>query len=341
MQKLDPIDDVFAGRRRVSAHKMRSMIHEPEFAPSPLLEIPELSRVAGVARLFVKDESKRPLGNFKVLGGTLAALRALARNSTKPRRLICASDGNHGLAVAAAAREAGAEASIYLPIGASDFRAARIEEVGGRIEWIEGTYDDAVEAALAAAANNEGILVPDTSANIYDEVVADVMSGYQLISSELAKQLPAPPSHLFVQAGVGGLAAAMAEGLAERLASPPRIIVVEPETAACVAAALRAGTPVRISGALKTSAEMLSCGLASTPATRILIEHNAIPLTVSEVDLSNAVAILRDTAFLLTTASGATGLAGLLKASRDEDLRDELQLDETSRVLLILTEGAS
>lgn len=319
---------------------MFGMIHEPKFDPSPLLEIPELSRLAGVGRLFIKDESKRPLGNFKVLGGTVAALRALARNSTKPRRLICASDGNHGLAVAAAAREAGVEASIYLPISASDFRAARIEKVGGRILWVEGTYDDAVDAALAAAANDEGILVPDTTASLRDKVVEDVMSGYELISSDLAGQLPEPPSHLFVQAGVGGLAAAMAEGLAERLASPPRIIVVEPETAACVAAALRAGAPIRISGALKTSAEMLSCGLASTPAVRILLKHKAVPLSVNESELSNAIGMLHETAGLSTTASGATGLAGLLKASGHEAIRNDLQLDQTSRVLLIITEGA-
>lgn len=305
---------------------------------TPLIELPELARRAKVARLFVKDEGKRPLGNFKVLGGMHAGLLALARRPGEPARLICASDGNHGLAVAAAARSAGSEARIYLPVSATPQRAARIEAHGGTIAWIDGTYDDAVEAAAAAAARGEGILVPDTTSTLSDPVVEDVMSGYGRICVELMEQLPELPTHMFVQAGVGGLAAAMAVGLNGQMAAPGRIIVVEPQAAACVGAALHAGRPVRIEGDLHTCAEMLSCGLASAPALEILLQYGADPLSVSEEELQDAVGLLGNAGGPPSTPSGAAGLAGLSHAACDQQHRNHFELTSNSRVLIIVTE---
>jgi diaminopropionate ammonia-lyase len=311
---------------------------ELELNPTPLLDLPGLAQTAGVARLFLKNEGKRPLGNFKVLGGMRAGLHALERHAGGPRRLICASDGNHGLAVAAAARSKGAEAHIYLPKGASPERSARILEQCGHIAWIDGTYDDAVEAASEAATRGEGILVPDTTDELSNDVVADVMTGYGRITAELAEQLPEQPTHMFVQAGVGGLAAAMAEGLADQMESPGRLIVVEPAAAACVAAALHAGKPVRIEGDLNTCAEMLSCGLASAPALHILLRCKASAISVSEQELTDAVYILRDAGGPSTTPSGAAGLAGLLLAAGNRRIREQLELTSSSRVLLIASE---
>ena len=314
------------------------MVPELRFTSTPLMDLPVLAREAGIGRVFVKAECDRPLGNFKVLGGTLASLRALA-GQPAATRLLCASDGNHGLAVAVAAHASGALARIYLPVGVSPRRAVRIEAAGGEIAWIAGTYDDAVEAAARAAANGEGILIPDTTSRPSDPVVEDVMEGYGRICIELAEQLPAPPTHMFVQAGVGGLAAAMAEGLHGRMAAPKRLVVVEPEAAACVAAGLRAGRPVRLDGDLHTCAEMLSCGLASAPALRILVQHDAQALLVSEEALERAGEVLRGAGGPSTTPSGAAGLAGLLTASRVAAIRTRFELASDSRVLIIATEG--
>jgi diaminopropionate ammonia-lyase len=298
--------------------------------------------------VFVKLESERPLGNFKVLGGMVAALRALARvavgQSEAPLpRLICASDGNHGLAVAAAAKRAGAPASIHLPIGVDTRRARRIEALGASIVWIDGTYDDAVDHAVATAARGEGILIPDTSTDAGNAVVRDVMAGYALLTRELVVQFREEmndrPSHVFVQAGVGGLAAAMAEGLRDLLQSPARLLVVEPEAAACVAAALVAGHPVRIAGELRTVADMLSCGVASAPALRVLQRHHARSILVDEALLRAAVGVLREAGGPDTTPSGAAGLAGLLHAAALPALRAEHQLHADSTVLLVVTEG--
>jgi diaminopropionate ammonia-lyase len=330
----------------------------PEYAATRLIELPGLARIASIGHVFVKAECDRPLGNFKVLGGMLAGLRALARaagmttlrellsNPTQQSslpRLICASDGNHGLAVAAAAARAGARASIYLPEGVSRIRANRIEAFGAEIVWVSGTYDDAVRNASAAAARGEGLLISDTSSDPNDAVAKEVMAGYGLITRELTAQFSTDardgPTHVFVQAGVGGLAAAIAAGVKDLLGGPKRLLVVEPQAAACVASALSAGQPVHISGHLQTSAAMLSCGLASAPALTVLQRHRVSAIAVGEEQLEAAANAMLEAGGPATTASGAAGLAGLLQVAACPSLRAEHQLGAESRVLLIVTEG--
>jgi diaminopropionate ammonia-lyase len=330
----------------------------PCYAPTPLVDLPRLATRCGVARVVLKDEGPRPLGSFKALGGMYAGLCALARATGLPdiatlvaaRRprgslpvLVCASDGNHGLAVAAAAELAGAPARIYLHAGVPPARARRIVARGAEIVRVNGTYDDAVVAAAGGAARGEGLLIADTSADEDDPVVADVVAGYGLMAQEILEQLRLKgderPTHLFVQAGVGGLAAALADGVCSQMTTDCRIVVVEPERAACVAAALKAGRVVRVSGDLKTSAEMLCCGVASAPAVKVLLRHGATAITVGETALEDAVTTLAACGGPPTTASGAAGLAGLLAVPPGSQPARELDLDGRSRVLLVATEG--
>lgn len=322
---------------------------------TPLVAAPGLARRACVAEVLVKMESERALGSFKSLGGTYAALQLISRHSGLPfdhvasgqapkdglPRLVCASDGNHGLAVAEGARAAGAAATIFLHHGVNPARSARIGAIGADIVWIRGTYDDAVDAARAAAAAGHGVLVPDTSDRLDDEAVGYVLEGYSVLSTEIAQQCAARganPTHLFVQAGVGGLAAALAMGLAESFRPPPRLVVVEPEAAACVAHALRSNAVSPVAGDLATVAEMLSCGVASAPAVAVLQAHRASAMTVTEGQLSLAVDIVREELGVSTTASGAAGISGLLAVANDSEVRSHLGLTETSIVALILTE---
>ncbi|MET7247333.1 pyridoxal-phosphate dependent enzyme, partial [Methylobacterium sp. EM32] len=227
---------------------------DPAYAPTPLLTLPALARRLGVAQVLAKDEGRRMLGSFKSLGGTYAGLTALARAAgmdlpallaARPAgqpALICASDGNHGLAVAAAARFAGAPARVFLHAGVPPARARRIADEGAEIVRVSGTYDDAVEAAAGAARAGAGLLVADTTDDPEDPIVRDVMAGYGVMAAEIRDQAGngPRPTHLFVQAGVGGLAAAMAEGLAGWLSHPGLVVAVEPEQAACLAPALAA-----------------------------------------------------------------------------------------------------
>ena len=284
--------------------------------PTRLIASPELARRTGVGRVLLKIEADRPLGNFKQLGGMFAGLLALARRPAgAPAHLICASDGNHGLAVTAAAQSAGAKASVFLPDTVTAVRAERIRGLGGEVIWVAGTYDDAVEAAAAFAARGEGVLIADTAPDPADPVVHDVMAGYAALARELYDQLReagASPTHLYVQAGVGGLAAA-----------------------------LRAGRPVQIDGDLHTSAEMLSCGLASAPALEVLRRRGVGSVLVDEDRLAAAVRALGDATGVASTASGAAGLAGLLEVAEQPALRVEHGLTEDSVVLLVVTEGAA
>src|ERR1043165_6572920 len=246
----------------------------PEFAPTPLLDLSALATELGIAQVLAKNEGRRPLGNFKSLGGTYGALRARAgaagtdvegllgtRRSGLPA-VICASDGNHGLAVAAAARLAGAQATIFLPESISPARVRRIQVQGARIVQVAGSYDDAVDEAARTASEGAGILVSDTVDRADYPIVCDVMAGYEVIAAEIREQVAGQgysrPTHLFVQAGVGGLAGAISPKLQNWMAAPETIVVVEPERAACVGAGLSRGQGVRLRGDVSTAAALLS-----------------------------------------------------------------------------------
>lgn len=322
----------------------------PGYAATPLLDLPSLAAKLGIAQILLKDEGKRRLRSFKSLGGTYAGLRALARATgrtiadlldpaTRPSdlpALVCASDGNHGLAVASAARFAGAKSIVFLHADVPASRENRILAEGAEVIRVDGSYDDSVEAAARAAANGDAILIPDVTTDPDDPVVADVMAGYGVIAAEIRRQTEAVgharPTHLFVQAGVGGLAAALAVELKGWLAPPADIVVVEPEDAPCVAAALAAGHIVRLPGQQHTSAEMLACGTASTPAFEILRRCNAHAVTVSEDALEDAPRLLRDHGGPATTPSGAAGLAGLVAVTKN--------LGPDSRAIIVVSEAA-
>jgi diaminopropionate ammonia-lyase len=335
------------------ARQLRTL--SPAYAPTPLLDLSALAGELGVAQILAKDEGRRLLGSFKSLGGVYAGLRALARAARtdvtaicEPARsgaplpaLICASDGNHGLAVACAARFAGASARVYLHHNVPAVRARRIEAQGAEIRWVTGAYDDAVAAAANAALAGDGLLVADTSDDVDDAIVADVMAGYGVIAAEISGQVEAAggfrPTHLFVQAGVGGLACAMAEGLKSWLAAPAILVVVEPDKAACVAAALNENRLVRVPGDLETIAEMLSCGQASAAAVETLRRAGARAIGVSEEALAEAPRALRQGGGPTTTPSGAAGFAGLLRAIAEK--RADFAIDARSRILLIISEA--
>lgn len=317
----------------------------PVHTVAPLLDLPALAASLGVGRVLVKDEGTRPLGNFKALGGVYASLMALARAVGVDMRallapgarfalpaLVCASDGNHGLAVAAAARLAGTGARVFLPHAVAPERVGRIRAKGAEPVPVPGTYEDAVAAAAAEARETGAILIADTSADPTDPVVADVMAGYAIIADELRAQLPVPPTHLFLQAGVGGFAAAIADGL------PGRVVVVEPESAACVAAALAAGRLVTVPGELETVAGLLSCGEASAPALVVLQRREAEAVAVTEAELEAAPGFLAAHGGPPTTPSGACGLAGLRHVMADPAHARHFGLDGTSAVLLVVTE---
>jgi diaminopropionate ammonia-lyase len=331
--------------------------HCPAYVATPLVDLSATAGALGVANVLIKDEGRRPLGSFKALGGVYAGLRALARaagvsaeallDPVRDRRplpaLVCASAGNHGLSVAAAARLAGTKARVFMSDAIPEARAARIAAKGAAVVRVPGSFDDAVRAAAEAARMAGDLLIPDTSQDPADPVVSHVMAGYGIIAEEIRAELAASrrpaPTHLFVQAGVGGLAAAMTAGLSATLAPPARIVVVEPAGAACVAAGLAARRPVRVGGALEGPAEMLACGEASAPALAVLLRHGVEAFEVTEAALRDTPMFLRAHGGPATTPSGAAGLAGLRAALAEPRLASRFGLTRESRVLLIASES--
>lgn len=358
----------------------RHLTGRPDHAPTQLVALPGLASELGIGALHVKDESARlGLGSFKALGGSWTVARLVAeaaaerlgqkldvsaidvpevREIAASMTFACATDGNHGRSVAAAARKVGARAVVFVHEGVSRERIAAIERFGATVHVVPGTYDDAVaEAARRSAAEGWTLLSDTSETDDPDEarVPGLVMQGYTALVREALRELPEPPTHVFVQAGVGGLAAAVAGHLFETLGDRrPRVVVVEPARAACVLACAQAGRPIAVPSGEPTVMAMLECYRASGAAWSILAHAADAFMTVEDDD---AVAAMRRLArpvagdpAIVAGESGAAGLAGLLRAAgepaahrpADEPpLRDALCLDGAARVLVINTEGAT
>jgi diaminopropionate ammonia-lyase len=264
--------------------------------------------------------------------------------------VTCATDGNHGRSVAFGARRHGCRCVVYMHEHAPQDKAAAIEALGAHVVRTHGNYDDSVRIARAAGAQANWLLVPDTSNDPDDPLPRRVMQGYGVITLELLEQLPLAPTHVFVQAGVGGLAAAMAATLAEAYGTArPLLVVVEPERAACVFASAAAGRPTAVTGSLETAMAMLSCGEVSPIAWRILERRADAFITIDDAAAVEWTRRLRagdgagdqGTAPLDVGVSGAAGLAGLQCVLAEDAAKRELQLDAESRVVVIGTEAAA
>jgi diaminopropionate ammonia-lyase len=336
-------------RRILSLERSRAALKEfeqwPGYAPTPLRDLPELADRFAIAALSYKDESGRfGLGSFKALGGAYAAGRALSRASiTDPGRatLCCATDGNHGRSVAYAAQRLGCRCVVFMHEHAPKAKAEAIRALGAQVITTPGTYDDSVSLARQLAHSNGWIPVMDTSDDEFDETVVDVMNGYATTALEICDQCRKdPPTHAFVQAGVGGLAAAVAATFAQVFGrGRPTLVVVEPETAACVLECAMNGSPVNVRGDLNTAMQMLSCGRASNLAWKILNRHGDAFLAIEDRFAEAA----RDELVrqkIDAGVSGAAALAGLMAAINAPELRDALAIDRRSRVLVFGTEGA-
>ncbi|MGH6797114.1 MAG: diaminopropionate ammonia-lyase, partial [Roseiarcus sp.] len=256
------------------------------------------------------------------------------------------TDGNHGRSVAQGAELVGARAVVFVHSGVSRERVAAIARFGAEIVRVAGAYDDSVKEAARVAAKNGWTIVSDTSWPGYERIPALVMQGYTAMVREALRQLPEPPTHVFVQAGVGGVAAAVAGHLAVALADRrPMFVVVEPARAACVYESARAGRPVKIEQGEPTVMAMLECYEPSLIAWRVLSRVADGFMTVEEED---AVATMKRLArplgadlAIVAGESGGVGLAGLTRALADHEARKALRLGLQSRIFVINTEGAT
>lgn len=333
------------------------------YAPTPLRPLDGLARALGLGAVLCKDESHRfGRGGVKALGapyGLVTLLRArcpdlppwpavmsgAARAACAPFTAIAATDGNHGLALAWAATQVGCRARIFVGRDVDPPRLALIRDAGGEITVIDGTYDDAVLAAEDTAATDPtALLVTDTDYTGDCIATRAIMAGYSVLGAELAAQPGADwPTHVFLQTGVGGMAAGVTAGLWAAGGRVPRVITVEPVTAACVLESLRAGVPTAVPGDLRTLMAGLSCGRPSWPAWEILRRAAAGAIAIADPQAVSALEGLRGGAYgdapLSTGDTGIAGIAGLIAAATTPAWRHTLGLDAASRVLLVSSEG--
>jgi diaminopropionate ammonia-lyase len=323
------------------AHEaMRTISAWPGYAPTPLVSLPQLGASLGVASLHMKHERHRfELKSFKALGGAYAVER-LARLSKDPTRLtfVCATDGNHGRSVAWGARRVGAKSIVYVHETVSEGRAAAIASFGAEVRREGRTYDDAVRAADTTARMLGFPLVSDTSYPGYVNIPRDVMQGYSVVPMEIEAQ-GLMPTHVIVPGGVGGFAASVLAYRWEKYgAARPRMLVVEPERAACLLASARSGCPTAIGGDLQTIMAGLSCGEPSLIAWDILGPGADAFCTITDDAAADAMRALAGLGFAVGE-SGAASLAGLQALTAEA--RAALALDASSRVLIYATEGAT
>ncbi|MES2713224.1 MAG: diaminopropionate ammonia-lyase [Pseudomonadota bacterium] len=335
----------------------------PGYQATPLRTLDSVAATARVDSVHYKDEGLRfGLGSFKALGGAYAVLRLLIvelarRNvapnapsaaimtgefaeATKAITVTCATDGNHGRSVAWGAARCHARCVIFVHPGVSQHRRDAIAAFGAEIREVPGNYDDSVRAAQKEAEAQGWFVVSDTSYPGYTEVPRDVMQGYRLMAEEAAEQIPAPPTHVFIQGGVGGVAAAVAVQMRARFGDVSRVIVVEPDKAACLLASAEAGEPQVIGGELDTVMAGLACGEVSLLAWQELSRSAYAFMAVPDAVVAPSMKLLASQG-IVAGESGVAGLAALLLASRDPFARAVLGLEADSRVLLFGTEGAT
>jgi diaminopropionate ammonia-lyase len=310
----------------------------PDYAPTPLRELRDVAYGTWLAQVWLKDEGSRfGAGSFKALGSAHAMACALERGADPAATtVVCATDGNHGRAVAWAARRFGMSAVVFMPDHALDIRINRIRALGAEVRLVAGNYDEAVRTATRMAHECGWLLLSDTSDDPEDTGTLDVMSGYAVMVEEVLTQVGRlPPTHVFLQAGVGTFAAAVIAQFVRRLgAAAPRFVIVEPAAAACVLLSLQADAASDVTGSYATIMDCLAAGRVSAPAWPILRAHSSAALALNDDWVGHVAA----TAGLGVRPSGLAGLAGLLAAAHDAALRRALLLDERSRVLVFGTE---
>ena len=341
-----------------------------EYEETPLVSLSSLARELKLGGIYVKDESKRfGLNAFKVLGGSYAIAKFLAQKMGKEHltfdelmksretlgeiSFYTATDGNHGRGVAWAARVLGHKAYVYMPDGATVMRRDNIRAEGAVCEIITGAnYDECVRLAASEAEKSGGIIVQDTAWDGYEEIPGHIMQGYGTMALEAAMQLEELgeyPTHIFIQAGVGSLAAAVL-GFFKNYAKDncPITTIVEPHAANCLYKSAKSGKIEFVTGSLDTIMAGLSCGEPNPVAWELLSTHAAFFASCSDSVSAEGMRMfaspLGNDKKVVSGESGAVGLGLLARIMRDDGLkefREALGLDTGSRVLLFSSEGAT
>jgi len=345
-----------------------------KYEPTPLVDLTNLAKHYGLEKIWVKDESYRlGLNAFKVLGAAYAIGKYLAQKlevaiedisfeqlkseETKKKlgqiTFTTATDGNHGRAVAWAAQQLGQKAVVYMPKGSSQERLNAILETGAQASITDLNYDDAVRLSADNATKYGWKIIQDTAWEGYEEVPTWIMQGYATMAHEIQQQLMDQnmdkPTHIFLQAGVGSFAGAILGYYTDLFGeNRPVTMVVEPRLADCIykSALINDGKPHAVTGDMQTIMAGLACGEPNPIAWNILREYGHAYFSCDDYVTERGMRILANPLSndkkVISGESGAVGmglLSLLLESDKFRELREQLKLNSSSRVLIISTEG--
>jgi len=313
------------------------------YSPTPLIELDKLSKELNLNKIFYKDESKRfDLKSFKALGGAYAVEKVSKEN--KDIVVATATAGNHGRSVAWGARRLGLKCKIFISEFVSDARGKAMSDLGADVIKVKGNYEKSLIECIKQSTENNWQIVQDVAWKDYMIVPKYTMAGYTVMMKEIVDQINQNKvSHIILQAGVGGMAAAMIAGMARYLQNVPEIIVVEPDSAACVMESIKTGKIEKIDIKRESLMGGMSCGEVSLVPWEIL--KNAVKYCISlpDDDIAKTMKLLGNGNFsnkkIVAGENSAPGVISLIASCEDEEIKKKMKLNKDSNILLIGCEG--
>ena len=313
------------------------------YSSTPLRSLNKLSTKLNLNKIFYKDESKRfNLKSFKALGGAYAVEKVSKGN--KNITISTATAGNHGRSVAWGSQKLGLKCKIFISEHVSESRAKVMRSFGADVIRVKGNYDNSLNECVKQSEKNNWQIVQDVAWPNYKLVPKLTMAGYSVMMKEISNQITNQKiSHVILQAGVGGMAAAMVAGIARYLDHVPKIIVVEPESAACVLESIKAGQIEKISIEKESIMGGMSCGEVSLVPWEILKNSVDYCVTVSDKYISKTIKFLANSQFadekLIGGECSTPGIISLIGLTNDNAIKNKINLEENSNILLFGCEG--
>ena len=313
------------------------------YSPTPLISLNKLNDKLKLNKIFYKDESKRfHLKSFKALGGAYAVEKIIKGNDKKV--IATATAGNHGRSVAWGSQKNNLECKIFISEFVSESRAQVMRSFGADVIRVKGNYEDSLNECIKQSKKNNWQIVQDVAWEDYKLVPKLTMAGYSVMMKEISEQIKDEKiSHVILQAGVGGMAAAMVAGIAKYLDHEPKIIIVEPDAAACVLESIKLGKIEKISIEKESIMGGMSCSEVSLVPWEILKNSVHFCVSISDEYISKTVKYLANKEFsdekIIGGECSTPGIASLVALNNDLEVRKKINLNEDSNVLLFGCEG--
>jgi diaminopropionate ammonia-lyase len=313
------------------------------YTPTPLIELNKLSKELNLNKIFYKDESKRfDLKSFKALGGAYAVEKITKGN--KDIVVATATAGNHGRSVAWGARRLGLKCKIFISEYVSQARGQAMADLGADVIKIKGNYEKSLIECIKQSTENNWQIVQDVAWKDYMTVPKYTMAGYTVMMKEIVDQIKNDHiTHIILQAGVGGMAGAMVAGIARYLKNVPEIIVVEPDSAACVMQSIKTGKVEKIDIKKESLMGGMSCGEVSLVPWEILKKSVKFCISLPDDDIAKTMKLLGNSSFseekIIAGENSAPGVISLITSCVDNIIKEKLKLNSKSNILVIGCEG--